>query len=242
MRILVFFFFLFAPFLASAGTGQKPLSKHVPLIIKADSSAVRARHFSEKEINEYKTSKDFDYSYNDAPGASLWDRFWKWFWHLFDGVNSKAIPGGFWKYLFLILGLSGLVYIVLKLMGMDALQLLTGKSKSIEIPYEESLENIHEISFDEEIERAVSNKNYRLAVRLLYLNCLKKLNDRGFINWQLDKTNAAYISEINHPDKQQQFKNLTLQFEYIWYGDFPVDGNGYQHVNNSFHDFNQRLS
>lgn len=242
MRAIVFFFFLFAPLVLSADTLHKTAKKQAPLRLRIDSSSLEVRSFSTKDINAYKTSRDFDYSNNDAPSLSLWSRFWRWFWSLFNDLSTKVIPAGFWKYFFLAVGLGGLIYIVLKLMGMDALQLLTGKPKTVEVPYEESLENIHEINFDEEIERAVTNKNYRLAVRLLYLNCLKKLNDRGFIHWQPDKTNAVYINEISHPDKQQQFKNLTLQFEYIWYGDFPVDKNGYQHISSSFHDFNHKIS
>jgi hypothetical protein len=34
---------------------------------------------------------------------------------------------------------------------------------------------------------------------------------------------------------------LTRQFEYIWYGDFFIDGQAFQNINGLFQDFKQML-
>jgi hypothetical protein len=34
---------------------------------------------------------------------------------------------------------------------------------------------------------------------------------------------------------------LTRQFEYVWYGDFFVDGQSFQNINTLFQDFKQML-
>ncbi len=104
------------------------------------------------------------------------------------------------------------------------LNIFRRKSLSANLPYSESLENIHEIDFDAEIEKAVSQHNYRLAVRMLYLKCLKQLSDATLIKWQPEKTNSAYINELNDVVKRTAFKLLTRQFEYVWYGEFAIDG------------------
>ena len=113
--------------------------------------------------------------------------------------------------------------------------------KNIDIPYSESLENIHQITFDEEIEKALGQRNYRLAIRLLYLSTLKQLNDANFIQWQVDKTNSAYVNELTDAERRQSFSVLTRQFEYVWYGDFFIDGPSFQNINALFQDFKQLL-
>lgn len=81
--------------------------------------------------------------------------------------------------------------------------------------------------------------NYRLVVRLLYLKTLKQLSDRELIHWLPEKTNQAYVLEIADQAKQQEFAQLTTQFEYIWYGEFFIDKNSFAPIQESFHQFNQ---
>lgn len=126
-------------------------------------------------------------------------------------------------------------------MGAD-LNIFRKDAKQVPIPYSESLENIHEISFDQEIEKAMAQHNYKLAVRLLYLRSLKQLSDAGLIHWQTDKTNSAYLNEIADSAQRQSFSILTIQFEYVWYGDFPVDGRSFQNIYTLFQDFKKMLS
>ena len=101
--------------------------------------------------------------------------------------------------------------------------------------------NIHEIDFDQNIEDAVNGKNYRLAVRLLYLKSLKRLSDSGLIDWQINKTNSVYVNELNHPTKKTEFLKLTHQFEYIWYGEYFLERPGYQHIESSFKEFMKKI-
>ena len=209
--------------------------------IKTDSSEVSLRHFDANALRQYKQDRDFIYS--DAGGdvsPSAWTRFWVWVWReireLLRAASGIASPD-FWQYLLIFIVSGVVIYAVIKFSGMDITTLLTGKPKEVEVPYTESLENIHEISFDEEIERALSNHDYRLAVRLLYLKSLKKLSDAGVIHWETDKTNAAYIREIKNAAQRERFVTLTREFEYVWYGNFPVDPDRYKRISADFVDF-----
>ena len=205
--------------------------------IKDDSAKVALRNFDPRQINAYRTQQDFQYEEKLGVDTSWWDRFWHWFWGLMDGTLKNKYAGGFIKYLLIVIVTALVIFVVVKFVGLD-LKLFASKSKAVDVPYEESMENIHEINFNDEIEKAADNGSYRLAVRLLYLRSLKLLSDKGLINWQPEKTNQAYTDELTDPERKQQFKLLTLQFEYVWYGDFSIDREHFIVLKGSFERFN----
>jgi hypothetical protein len=235
----VFCLFCFLFILASFTT--KKIVVKEATVLKTDSSKLQIRNFNAASLNDYRQQRDFKYVENSTEGISLWDQFWRWFWYWIDNLLAGRVTGSITKLLFILLGAAAIVFMILKVMGMDVMQIFTGKTSTIEIPYQESLENIHEISFEEEIEKAVSSRNFRLAVRLLYLNCLKRLSDAGAIQWKADKTNLAYLHELKNSEQQQKFGLLTRQFEYVWYGDFKVDQEHFQQIRNSFQQFNPKV-
>ncbi|MNH45572.1 hypothetical protein D3C79_1080560 [compost metagenome] len=58
------------------------------------------------------------------------------------------------------------------------------------------------------------------------------------INWQPEKTNQTYIDEIEDLERKQEFKILTLRFEYVRYGDFSIDKEVFNVLKGSFERFN----
>ncbi|WP_316802660.1 hypothetical protein [Pedobacter nototheniae] len=240
MRLLLILILFIGISTAQAKPEQKQAAPKKSIILKTDSSKIDIRSLDKAAIKSYSKQKDF--IYDDVPPESLswWDRFLRWLGSLFSEVFGNAIGGGFLKYLLIGVAIALIVFIVMKLIGID-FKLLTGKSKQLEVPFEESLENIHEINFDEQIEKALQNSNYRLVVRLLYLKTLKKLSDGQVIIWMPEKTNQAYIQEIKSENAQAEFTKLTQQFEYIWYGDFFIDKQSFEPINQSFHQFNQKI-
>lgn len=244
---LVFLFILVNVDAAPAPQSAKPV-KH-SAILKIDSSVINERAFNKNKLSAYSKQPEFQYK-EIAAEPSLWVRFWRWFWHLFDFLHFKIKPSsGFWQlglmffeYLFVLAGLGALVFFILKMAGIDMFNIFRRKPRAVDLPYSELLENIHEINFDSEIENAVSQHNYRLAVRLLYLKCLKQLNDASLIKWQPEKTNSAYINELDNTSQHINFKLLTRQFEYVWYGDFPIDGSLFKQINFMFQNFKNEIA
>jgi len=227
-------------FLISA-TGA-PVKKKLPAKVSIDTSKIEVKKFDANAIKKYKADKDFNYTGEAVGQPSFWERFWNWLWDKFLGLFGR-IPyvGPILKYLLLGLAIALLTYIIFQALGIDAAQLLRGDAKKIDLAYSESLENIHEMNFDAEIEKAISQHNFRLAVRLLYLKCLKQLSDKNLIQWQIDKTNAAYIYELADPVQKQIFGLLTRQFEYVWYGNFFIDKDTFSNINLSFQNFKNHL-
>lgn len=225
---------------SSAGNSYAQKLKIQPKTeIKLDSSTINVQKFNKDALDAYSEQNEFKYDAALTRDLSLWDRFWIWFWskvgQLFTGAASNPIS----KYFFIGLGAAILLYIIYKVIGNE--NIFAKKSKEITLPYDILNENIHEIDYEKEIQQFIEQGKFRLAVRLLYLRTLKKLSDAEIINWQPEKTNYNYLMEISKPDVKQEFSLLTHQFDYIWYGDFPIDANKFEPIKQSFNHFNAQI-
>ena len=244
---LIFLLFVLAFFSTAAAPAPAPKKvavKVVPKTLLVDSSNINYRHFDKRAIDKYTDDPAFNYYKNAKVQLSLWERFWNWFWELIAKLFSKGQGtggGSVLKYVLIAATVAGVIFLLIKLIGADLSNIFSREPKQAALPYNESLENIHEINFDDEIEAALAQRNYKLAVRLLYLASLKQLNDAHLIHWQIDKTNKAYLDELNNADQRQSFTVLTRQFEYVWYGNFPVDGHSFQNIRTLFIDFKKLL-
>lgn len=97
------------------------------------------------------------------------------------------------------------------------------------------------VSFPEAIKEAVQSKNYRLAVRLHYLQLLKTLSEKGIISYQPDKTNFDYLLQVRPTAHYHDFFNATRNYEYSWYGLFPIDEAQYRQIESTFSHFLQKI-
>lgn len=98
-----------------------------------------------------------------------------------------------------------------------------------------------ESDFNNLINQALQANNYRQAVRYQYLKTLHKLSDRNLVELAKDKTNFQYVRELRNPAFQNDFASLTLNYEYVWYGEFIIDKSIYQKIESNFTALNQKL-
>ena len=89
------------------------------------------------------------------------------------------------------------------------------------------------------LRNAIRNGNYRLAVRYLYLQSLQRLSEKKFIEINSNKTNYEYVMEVRRHKFANEFASLTLQYEYVWYGEYPVDERLFEQIQGSFTQFNK---
>ena len=209
--------------------------------VAQDSAKIAVRKPLESKMTALKKSKDYQYGVQESQVLDTWwrrllRRFFNWFGSLFTGVGNPT----FWKTVAYVFIASVVVYVTLKLMGVNFSGLYRKKNNN-EIPYETLGENIHVIDFTESIAEAITQKNYRLAVRLYYLKALKELTDREMIDWRINKTNRSYVYELNSPTLRPDFEQITRQFEYAWYGDFPVDEAQFLSIKNQFLTFSNSI-
>jgi len=115
---------------------------------------------------------------------------------------------------------------------------LTGIKKDEEANHE----NIFDIDYQKEIDRAIQLANYRLAIRLLFLRLLKDLSQKNIIQYKQERTNFDYLSQLSSGGYYNDFFRLTRNYEYAWYGKFEVSRETFGVIKNEFENFDRKLS
>lgn len=183
-------------------------------------------------LRELRGQREFQYV-EPATRAeqSAWSLFWARVWQtIMEWLNSRSY-GHFWRWVFYALFLGAGVFVVLKLLQIDFTAMLGRAPRRMPLAYDTAAENIHEVDFASRLAEAEAAGNWRLAVRLGYLQLLKTLSDRSFINWQPDKTNHAYLAELPPNGAiRADFREITRQFEFVWYGELTLSGPLYERV------------
>ena len=95
--------------------------------------------------------------------------------------------------------------------------------------------------YEQQITDAITQGKYRLAVRLLYLQTLRLLSDKQIISYSREKTNAAYLRSMISTPWYKTFASLTLDYEYIWYGERAVSSEQFKAVHDQFSQFMNEL-
>jgi len=112
--------------------------------------------------------------------------------------------------------------------------------RSIEIntptDVEEELKDIHEIDLDHMLSSALSNQNYRLAIRAQFLMILRSLSSGDLIDWSIEKTNRDYLREVRGQTFYPNFRYSAALFDRAWYSDEEVTQNHYAQAAPLFED------
>ena len=95
--------------------------------------------------------------------------------------------------------------------------------------------------YQEEINAAIARKDYRLAIRLMFLRTLKTLAGKGVIRYAQDKTNLDYLLQLHPTEFYPAFFQLTRAYEYSWYGKLAISEDGFQRIQQAFQQFDRRL-
>jgi hypothetical protein len=116
------------------------------------------------------------------------------------------------------------------------------KKKPLAEPEENSLLELNELSeYDFAISEAENKNEFNVALRYLFLKTLKNLSDKSDINFAAEKTNSDYLMEMSHHANFEDFKKLTRNYEYVWYGKFFIDKEQYQKLKKDFNSFNKNV-
>jgi hypothetical protein len=186
-----------------------------------DTLDIQPRGFNEDKIKELRADEDFNYAEAPTVGESLWDRFWRWVGQFIAELFGKMATTNWGNVLLYALALVVLILIVMAVLKVDAFRILA-KGDGSAVTKGVFHENIHEMDFDALIKEAVANRDYRNAVRLVFLQSLKLLSDKQHINWQAGKTNHDYVDEVQTPDVKKGLGQLSYYFDYAWYGGFTI--------------------
>ena len=74
------------------------------------------------------------------------------------------------------------------------------------------------LDLENSIAQAISNKDFYLATRLLYLRVLQHMVGNGIIEWRKDQTNRTILGQLQDQAQQLLLKRIFRQYENVWYG------------------------
>ncbi len=152
-------------------------------------------------------------------------------------TDHPLFQGLLW--LLIIVGFVGFVILYLANSNVGIFR----KTRSIDIEGEEGgTEDIFSINYQREIDRATAAKDYRLAIRLMFLRLLRSMSDKQVIQYQSDRTNFDYLLQLSSTPWYRDFFQLTRHYEYSWYGQFSIDEGKFGVIRKEFENFDRKLN
>ncbi len=207
------------------------LPAHSSKAVQVDSTRVEVRRFDRQKIEDYKNRQWFNYEEPAKPASGLGDWLLRKLLEFLSKFfsNQGSIP--FFRY-GIALAIIGTVTFVLFRSYVSGLFQI-GKDMD-KVYFEEVSDDIYANDLDKLLEKAISERAYRHGVRIMFLKFVKQLSDKQYIDWKLDKTNHEYWREIKQENILQQFKELTILYEYVWYGEFQVNESKFMNIRDNF--------
>jgi len=194
---------------------------------------INERLVADSLVNKLKSDDAFWYA-GLAPERDKPDRrasFWLWF------VQQGWLKSAIW-----LLIVGGFIAVLIWYLAASNIFLLKKQPKNLSDVKNEAInEDIFSLPYKAEIQKAIAAQNFRLATRLLYLQTLKQLSERNIIQYQADRTNSTYLSQLYQTPYYKDFFNLTRHFEYVWYGQMQVSPTAFAAIQQNFEHFNRQV-
>jgi hypothetical protein len=230
---VLFCFFLF--------TGQHVMGQEAQRLtdtVSVDTGAIeRAEPVTFRTVPDslaQRMKQDKDFAYANDPAYWLREPvkqqrdFWE---DLQYRINQKWIK----RTLFVLLG-SILLFALYKIVLVNKLYMFYSSPPG-ESNADDAELDIQQVDFEEKIHAAIQAKNYRDAVRYMYLKALKLADEQGLIQFQVHATNQEYVQQMQHHPQGRHFRMLTRAYEYTWYGGFEVSAAQFERLKEDFDIF-----
>jgi len=224
------------------------LAQQDSLKVQYDTSEIELRKFDTDNLEKYKNDKDFNYEVAKRK-VTLLERIWDWIqrvllkilsW-LFGVGKAVGILAMIVKVLpYLIAGI--VLYLLLKFfLKVDINTLISGKTSKAIVNLSDEEELIKNEDLSLLINKAIEQKNYRLAIRYYYLLILQRLSKHDLIDWQQQKTNEDYIKEIKLSSLKNKFASSTYLYDFVWYGNFDINESEFAKAEVKFNELNKLI-
>ena len=178
------------------------------------------------QLSAFQHDPQYDYDRELMGGSQnllewLSDVVSRWLFDTFDVVVSSD----FVTWLLVMLGILVLALIVWFLWYKHP-RMFMKNEKDDALDYDVEEDTIYGVNFEAGIARALESQDYRQAVRLVYLQTLRYLEDEGRIEWQLSRTPSQYVRQVNTP----AFTSLSRHFINVRYGNFIATPDLYEQM------------
>ncbi len=224
--------FTYLIFLVGSFTG---LSQTTTPKVQLDTLIVQPLQFDETSIERYKNNDTFNYELTkNEPG--IIELAWNWFMrmltkllrYLFDDIEPAM---GFLQLVFRVLpyiiSIVALYFILKFFLDLDQKRRKKNEKHADLININDDEVLIQNANLLQLKDDAVRQQEYRFAIRYFYVYTLQRLSERGHIAWQPEKTNEDYTRELATSSLLGTFKQVTYIYDFVWYGSFAIDKEGY---------------
>jgi hypothetical protein len=207
--------------------------------------STNAQQLFDNEVLE-ELKEDDDYNYEElGDQTSLWTDFKEWFMAKIKEIFGIDNFNGFWEFVFDILPYVGILIFLLIIIWYlvkynTGSQIMRQHDKS-NVTLTEEEELLMKKDLEDLANKAIENEQYKLAVRYLYLFCLKRLDMKRLVRFSNEKTNFDYVKEIQQTDIALAFKTITISYEQIWYGGLVFDKFYFSKISSIIKKFHQKL-
>jgi hypothetical protein len=96
--------------------------------------------------------------------------------------------------------------------------------------------------YDESIQKYQAEGNYRFAIRYLFLRLIHAAAGKNVIRFQDSTTNSEIREALRQHPLASQFRYLANAYEYIYFGDFPVNKEVYDSLKLKFELFQEKIT
>lgn len=208
--------------------------------ITYDQQNINPVEFNEETIATYKNEPSFNYeripqenwwTYFKTWVGKLWGQFMEW---LLGSYTASGILGFLIRILPYLVAVGIFAFVVWLFVKLNPAAAVLEQKRETRVGLSDDEEILEREDIAELMKKARQAENYRLAVRYYYLLILKNMRDLKLIDYQFQKTNEEYLSEIVSVSTKEQFKNITYIYDFIWYGDFPVTETDFRKVEKDF--------
>ena len=225
----VFFFISFLVFNLCSLLGQQDSTA-----VRYDTARFDVQEIHKEDLSKYQNDPKFDYEIMKT-NPTWWDDFKTWVGNLFErlfewvfGVEEAAGMLAVFLNIIPYLLLAILLFLLIRFfLNVNASAPSAGHQGKAFVGLSEEEHIIKNEDIQLLIQKALVDKNYRLAIRYSYLYSLQLMSEKELIDWQIQKTNHDYLAEIEKPDLQTSFSKITRIYDYTWYGDFAIDEEKY---------------
>jgi hypothetical protein len=189
------------------------------------------RDLDTQQVKKWKAEDDFWYANQD--------------WEKPAEIQNEYVPIAkrtWFQTLLWLLIIGGFMGVLFWFLSENRVGLFNRKTKVVGQEQEEGIpEDIFAINYQKEIDNALRQENYRLAVRLMFLRLLKTMSERNVIRYKQEKTNLDYLFEVQPTAYYNHFFRAVRNYDYSWYGLFPVSREAYDRIKIDFDLLDKQL-
>lgn len=94
-----------------------------------------------------------------------------------------------------------------------------------------------EQALQKKLQEAIDQREFALALRMLFLQILADLHLSNTISWKKDKTNATYLIEFAKNQDDTQFRRVIYLYEFSWFGKVKLNKEQFNDYRKLFDEF-----